>query len=175
MVQFNIHAGRGQQCFIVTILPPIKFSEKKNPNRRLRSARSAHALLSSPVLVKKQTPSISRRVVCVFLFVCLLTPSGSGRRHGVPAVPEHHAGKQPAGESGRAHPGQLAGTASSVSPRAQVRFGSVEWGGCSLITKPAYKDGLYLFLLRIKHGSLQFSGTERRVLHRNIGVCFSRL
>lgn len=27
-------------------------------------------------------------------------------RHGVPAVPEHHAGKQPSGESGRAYPGE---------------------------------------------------------------------
>lgn len=28
-------------------------------------------------------------------------------RHGLPAVPEHHARQQPPGESGRAHPGNL--------------------------------------------------------------------
>lgn len=31
------------------------------------------------------------------------------RNHGLSAVPEHHSGQQPAGESGRAHPGASAG------------------------------------------------------------------
>lgn len=44
-------------------------------------------------------------VSCVFVGECSAVLLFGSAGHGLPAVQEHHAGKQPAGESGRAHPG----------------------------------------------------------------------
>lgn len=62
----------------------------------------------------------------------------AGAKHGVPAVPQHHAGQQPAGEPGRAHTG--AGAAAGPGPgwrayRPQPAPGTGEGFSLALQTK----------------------------------------